>query len=201
MKEKLRKKYSELREGIPPSIRRVAGEAAAAKLMNHPLVKNSRGVMVYISAGNEVPTDILIRRLLSSGHRVYIPVMEDGLIRPVRLTDPAELKPGAFGIGEVPPEERVYADLEEADIIITPGLCFSADGSRLGRGGGHYDRFLEKSPAYKIGLCYSFQLAGDIPQRGHDVRVDEVVAVIDGPSGSGEEDICLTRSYMPQPGS
>ena len=35
----------------------------------------------------------------------------------------------------------------------------------------------------------------------HLARGLEVVAVIDGPSGSGEEDICLTRSYMPQPGS
>lgn len=68
------------------------------------------------------------------------------------------------------------------DIIILPGVAFTKKGHRLGRGGGHYDRYLssfsefEQRP-YTIGLCYDFQIVNALPLESHDEIVDEVIVI------------------------
>jgi 5-formyltetrahydrofolate cyclo-ligase len=62
-------------------------------------------------------------------------------------------------------------------IIFVPGLAFDLEGHRLGRGKGHYDRFLSGlDPAVKrpilIGLCFDEQLIKTVPTEAHDVLMD-----------------------------
>ena len=85
----------------------------------------------------------------------------------------SELVPGRFGVRE-PAAGPASAQL---DLILVPGLAFTADGSRLGRGAGFYDRFLSAIPAttVKIGVCFEFQRVSEIPQESHDVKMDAVV--------------------------
>lgn len=63
------------------------------------------------------------------------------------------------------------------DVVIVPGLAFTADGYRLGQGGGHYDRFLPRlRPGCRtIGVCFAEQLVDRLPVEDHDVPVDVVV--------------------------
>jgi 5-formyltetrahydrofolate cyclo-ligase len=63
------------------------------------------------------------------------------------------------------------------DLVVVPGRAFTPDGRRLGRGGGHYDRFLLRlAPGCRtIGVCYAEQVVGDLPVADHDVPVDVVV--------------------------
>jgi 5-formyltetrahydrofolate cyclo-ligase len=68
-------------------------------------------------------------------------------------------------------------DPELLDVVVVPGLAFTADGRRLGQGGGHYDRFLPRLRAgcVTIGAAFAEQLVEDIPTEPHDVRLDIVV--------------------------
>jgi 5-formyltetrahydrofolate cyclo-ligase len=63
------------------------------------------------------------------------------------------------------------------DVVVVPGLAFTADGRRLGQGGGHYDRFLPRlQPACRtVGAAFAEQLVADLPTEPHDVRLDLVV--------------------------
>ena len=67
----------------------------------------------------------------------------------------------------------------ENAVILVPGLLFSADGKRLGRGKGFYDRYIAAIPAEKkallCGTGFSFQLAPDVPVEPHDRRLDCVI--------------------------
>ena len=67
---------------------------------------------------------------------------------------------------------------ETVDLILVPGIAFTRDGHRLGRGGGYYDRLLARLPAstVKLGVCFEPQLLADIPTDPHDMRVDEIVS-------------------------
>lgn len=72
-------------------------------------------------------------------------------------------------------------------LVLTPGRAFTATGTRLGRGGGFYDRFFakltdlqRKNPAISftaVGLAYPFQLLADIPTEDTDFKLDNVITV------------------------
>lgn len=61
------------------------------------------------------------------------------------------------------------------DLVLVPGLAFDRAGRRLGRGGGFYDRWLEKGSLPTMGLCFACQIAGAIPCEPHDVLVRAVL--------------------------
>jgi 5-formyltetrahydrofolate cyclo-ligase len=80
------------------------------------------------------------------------------------------------GIETAVPEDAVGA--EWPDVVIVPGLAFTADGARLGQGGGWYDRFLaDRDPnrCVTVGVCFAGQLVASLPTEPHDVKVDHVV--------------------------
>jgi 5-formyltetrahydrofolate cyclo-ligase len=56
-----------------------------------------------------------------------------------------------------------------------PGLAFSLDGKRLGRGKGYYDRFLNENNVKAIALCYNEQIKDTIPTEEYDARVSLVI--------------------------
>ena len=68
-------------------------------------------------------------------------------------------------------------DLSRVDLILVPGLAFTDDGARLGRGGGCYDRLLANCPAHtrRIGVCFATQLVASLPVEPHDQRVERVI--------------------------
>jgi len=85
----------------------------------------------------------------------------------------SELVPGRFGVREPAPGPG----LQQFDLIVVPGLAFTAEGSRLGRGAGFYDRFLCEVPetTFKVGVCFEFQRVSQIPHESRDVKMDAVV--------------------------
>jgi 5,10-methenyltetrahydrofolate synthetase len=57
-----------------------------------------------------------------------------------------------------------------------PLVGFTADGQRLGQGGGHYDRWLAAHPdTVAIGLAWDMQLADELPTEPHDRPLAAVV--------------------------
>jgi len=66
---------------------------------------------------------------------------------------------------------------ETIDLILVPGLAFSKDRHRLGRGGGFFDRLLagRAAGAFKLGICFSFQVLESVPTESHDIVMDAVV--------------------------
>jgi 5-formyltetrahydrofolate cyclo-ligase len=71
------------------------------------------------------------------------------------------------------------ADIEPSwpDLVVVPGLAFTASGDRLGQGGGWYDRFLSgtRTDCLTVGVCFAEQILDELPVEAHDVRMDHVV--------------------------
>lgn len=64
-----------------------------------------------------------------------------------------------------------------ATCVLVPGVAFTKEGVRLGRGGGWYDRFLQK---HQKSLCTRALVPGyavleTLPQEQHDVPVNRVL--------------------------
>jgi len=79
------------------------------------------------------------------------------------------------GFGTLAPSET--APHIEPDVIVMPLLGFDSRGTRLGYGGGYYDRTLarlSKRPRL-IGLAFSAQELPEIPREPHDIPLDAIV--------------------------
>jgi 5,10-methenyltetrahydrofolate synthetase len=59
--------------------------------------------------------------------------------------------------------------------LLVPGLAFSLKGERLGRGGGYYDRYLERYIPVRIALTYSALICDNIPVESHDALMDFII--------------------------
>jgi 5-formyltetrahydrofolate cyclo-ligase len=69
------------------------------------------------------------------------------------------------------------ADFSSVDLFLVPGLAFTPDGYRLGRGAGFYDRLLERraSRQHTFGVCFHSRLVAELPVEAHDQRVERVI--------------------------
>lgn len=61
------------------------------------------------------------------------------------------------------------------DVLLVPGRAFGENGERVGRGKGHYDKFLESYKNIKIGICFDEQVVTGIPMNEHDSYMDFIV--------------------------
>lgn len=79
------------------------------------------------------------------------------------------------GVVVLVPEEE--PDPGGVDVVVVPGVAFTAAGDRLGQGGGWYDRFLERigDRAVTIGVGFAEQIVEALPVQAHDRRVDAVL--------------------------
>lgn len=145
------------------------------QLMSHPRLIAAKTIMMYYSLPDEVDTHEAIRLLAKQGKTILLPVVtgEDTMILR-RYARAADLQIGAFGIME--PVGQPFNNYNQIELAIVPGVAFDAEGHRLGRGRGYYDRFLPLLPhAYKLGLCFDFQKVEHVPTDANDICMDEVL--------------------------
>lgn len=91
--------------------------------------------------------------------------------------DPRTLRSGQFGIQEPDPQIHPPVRPEDIDVVLCPGLAFAADGTRLGRGEGFYDRVLEhlRPEVPRIGVGFALQWFPSLPREAHDVPMTHFV--------------------------
>lgn len=133
-----------------------------------------RVVFAYLSKADEVGTRTVIDQLLERQVTVVVPSLVDRtLMVATRFPGWDALRPGALGILTPPSKEACAAVV---DLVLVPGLAFSARGARLGYGAGYYDRWLAAHPAAtRIGLGFEYQISEQVPLAAHDERLDYLV--------------------------
>lgn len=141
-------------------------------------IRDADVILAYASLKDEVCTAQLLDALIDSGKTVLLPkVLDDEHMEARRYTGRGDLAEGAFHILE--PVGAPFSALETIDAAIIPGMAFTRDGRRLGRGRSYYDRFLALLPpsVAKIGICFPFQLLADIPTEPHDLTMTQVISL------------------------
>ena len=70
---------------------------------------------------------------------------------------------------------------DQLDLIVVPGVAFTASGKRLGFGGGYYDRYLADYAGQTIAVALTTQVAEEDEWDGeaHDVQLNQVVRLVD----------------------
>src|ERR1700730_7209764 len=105
---------------------------------------------------------------------LFTPLPSEPIITPLKLD--CEARKISCTILPQSPKSEINLS-GPVDLILVPGLAFSKDRHRLGRGGGYFDRLMAgpAASAFKLGICFSFQLLDSVPLETHDVIMDTVV--------------------------
>ena len=161
---------------ISPAAAAAASESIRTSIPSLPRWQEARVVAAFAAIQGEPD----LKPLDWSGSKTVLLPRVDGenlLFHAVK--NPTQLKLGAFGILEPDPDRCPVADPAAAQIMFVPGLAFTSDGQRLGRGRGYYDRLLAtlQQSVFRVGICFPGQLVDSIPSEPHDRSVDLVLSL------------------------
>lgn len=180
IKESLREELRGRLRAMTPESRADGSRCILEACRDMPEWVRCRSVALYHPRTDEPDLWPLVESSWAEGRTVVLPSCDDSgdAYRWRRVTGPDDMVPGRFGILE-PRRHCEPVDAERLDLAFVPGLGFSTDGGRLGRGKGFYDRLLQSLGGSRFGVAFAFQMLPQVPREGHDVLLDGVVT----PSG------------------
>lgn len=168
VRQMVRAEIAELSEEVKSTL----SDAIFDKICRLEQVERASTVALFVSLSDEPQSASAIAKL-SQSKRVVVPRIKG---EEMEFYDISEgLQRGSFGILE--PVATTPVEPNEIDVMVVPGVAFTRNGARCGRGKGFYDKYLSHSDfrAYTIGVCYPCQVVDSLPTEEHDKRLDKVV--------------------------
>jgi 5-formyltetrahydrofolate cyclo-ligase len=189
----IRRRLRARRRARPDGDRLRAAELLALRVLALPELTGANTVAAYVSTPAEPGTLPLRTQLRERGVRVLLPVLraDDDLDWAV---DDGRLQPGRRAAVAEPAGERLGPDaIAQAAVVVCPAAAVARDGTRLGQGGGSYDRALARSAALVVALVHDDELVDALPRDPHDRPVH--VAITPGSTVR----LPVTRPTPPEP--
>ena len=175
VKKALRAQMREALADLSEEERAESDRVLLERFLAHPKLAQAQTVLLYYGVGTEIHTAPLIDALLAQGKTVCLPRCLPGhKMQAHRITGEADLVPDKYQIPAPRPDAPEVAR-GDIDLILVPGLCFDSRGTRLGQGGGYYDRYLEDYEGATIGLCREDFFQINLPREPLDVWVQTVL--------------------------
>lgn len=129
---------------------------------SHPALVDQIGSGYLPLKGEIAPVyQVLLQKVPLS---ISYPILKEGM----KFAIPDGMPRG--GVWLEPPFHEV-----KPDWLFVPGVGFSLNGARLGRGKGFYDRYFEHASGLKIALAWTGQIKEKIPVESHDYHMDYII--------------------------
>lgn len=169
-----------IRKAVRAEIKKLSAEDKATlssqifnKIATIKEIENASVIALFTSLPDEPQTDDFIKQLLLQNQHIVVPRIEGEDMNFYDISKGVAV--GAYNIME--PIATTPIEPREIDAMIVPGVAFTREGARLGRGKGFYDKYLSRSGfrAYTIGVCYPCQIVESLPTEPHDKIIDRVI--------------------------
>lgn len=178
VKKALRQKFSAARKSLSMVERMVLNGSVCSAIAALKEFAEADLVIAYASDGIEADVRGIIELALQNGKSVALPRYnpERKLYELVLITDfLRDTAPGKYGLPE-PHKELPAATVGAKSLWLIPAVAFDKNGTRLGRGGGFYDRMLEGAPGIRVGVFYQCQYSDEaLPCEEHDQKLTMAV--------------------------
>ncbi len=177
-KAEIRKLLRQRLAVITDEQRRQKSSVACSLLIHSGEFAAARVVMIYLSMPLEIDTAAIALRAWQEGKTIVVPKVswDQRRMMPVEISSlHAGLTTTGNGIREPIDGKPIPVDL--IDLVVVPGLGFTSDGHRIGRGMGFYDRFLSQGDFFGLscGLAFEEQVLEEVPVLDHDVPLSMLV--------------------------
>lgn len=175
LKRQIRKEIKKLKELVPDEDKLSKSYAIFSEVEKLDVFKSSETLLLYWSMPDEVNTHDFILKWTQT-KRILLPVIHDEYLALKQFSGINNMIIGS-GIGIPEPKGPFFDKYDEIDLIIVPGVAFDKNNNRLGHGKAYYDKLLPKVNAYKLGVCFDFQLLDNIPATSLDVKIDKIISL------------------------
>jgi len=143
---------------------------------DHP----NQSIALFVAHNGEPDLMPVVSSLMESGRMVYLPVLAGEHLTFHRYDPEAKMHKNAFGIDE--PSDQPMIECGRLDWVLMPLVGFCANGTRLGMGGGFYDRTFANVPKMdaggpiKAGVAYAIQQMDSLPSDPWDIGMDAIIS-------------------------
>lgn len=177
-KPALRKEIRTRRRERTPEQITAAGRLIAAHLV--PLLDGVGIVAAFASTPHEPATTPILEVLAEAGCEIRLPQFGKSLARTwSRYTPGDPLSEAVPGRPPLPSGPLLGEEsIAEVDLVLAPALAVDRFGTRLGQGGGWYDRaLLHRRPGVPVyGIVFADEFVpGPLPRSEHDLPLDGVI--------------------------
>ncbi len=178
-KRRLRAALTKSLRGVSPEQAEAAGQRALRELLAWSGFAQASEIVAFASQAGEVDTRPFLEATRSAGKTALLPRIRGRDLEFAPLDDFEGLVSGRYGVLE-PGPDCVARSVAAHAVVLVPGLAFDAQGGRLGRGAGYYDRALaglrrRSDCPTLIGVGFAIQIIDRVPMASHDVRIDAVL--------------------------
>lgn len=135
-------------------------------------VLTTQPVLAFFPLASEPDIGPFVEHLALKG-RLLLPRIDGDRMYTHHVSRLADCERAALGVFQPGPTTPRQTDVR---IALVPGVAFGRDGSRLGRGGGYYDRYFADNPAiYRIGVAFAVNIWDTVPHGPLDATMHELV--------------------------
>lgn len=174
-KHETRRKGIKARRELSHEARKEFSERIVQNIAASPLFACSQNIMIYAAREEEVDLNSLTSIPESSSKRFFYPKVSDKEIIPLCPDNSEAWITGSFGISEPDPLRSSSIEPDKLDLVICPCTSFDENCSRIGMGGGYYDRFLPCCINAKVvAAAFECQKAKDVPIESTDIKMEAV---------------------------
>lgn len=181
----LRQQLRSSRRALSDEERARRSQEAVQKLTHHRLFLTARHIACYLPNDGELDLTYLISQAWTMGKSVYLPMLSlhhRNHLHFLSYKPNDELVTNRFGIPEPVMRPHNMIDIRRLDLVLMPLVGFDSTGSRLGMGGGFYDRsfaFLRRRQKWRkpnlIGAAFDCQKVEQIDGQSWDVPLSGVM--------------------------
>ena len=178
----LRKQLRQQRRAVTRTQQQQAQQAVLQRLLRLPKFQYAKKVGLYLDAFGEIHTQRIIEYCFVQGKQVYLPMicnMNQQLVW-VEISRHQYINKrfSHHPLGMKEPMASRGKHVSHLDLLIMPLLACDKYGTRIGMGGGYYDRTLASAPQrpYRLGIAHDFQLIhANLPRKNWDQPLDALL--------------------------
>lgn len=177
----IRKENRNKRRALTHRQQQFAAEHIARLVCRQPFFLRAQRIGFYLPNDGEIGTSILLDVAMAAGKKCFLPTLHPLKFNRLYFAEYNPSTPMAinhFGILEPDIAKARLALTWTLDTIFMPLVAFDRGGSRIGMGGGFYDRTLSfkqetsRSTPTLIGLAHSCQETDRIERHHWDIPLD-----------------------------